>query len=51
VEGREGWRVGVEVAQGYYNFSFVMEEITVEKWIKHGKGKRGGKSGTWCGGP
>jgi hypothetical protein len=26
--------VGVEVARGRYNFSFVTEEIKVEKWLK-----------------
>jgi hypothetical protein len=51
VEGREGWRVGVVVAQGHYNFSFVMEEIKVEKCIKHGKGKREKKNGTRRGSP
>jgi hypothetical protein len=51
VDGIEGWRVGAEVAQGYYNFSFVAEEIKVEKGIKHGKGKREGKRGTRRGGP
>jgi hypothetical protein len=33
VEGREGWRVGAEVARWRYNFSFVGEEIQVEKWL------------------
>jgi hypothetical protein len=33
VEGREGWRVGVEMGWWYYNISFVMEEIKVEKWV------------------
>jgi hypothetical protein len=34
VEGREEWRVGVEVARWRYNFSFVAEEIKVEKLLK-----------------
>jgi hypothetical protein len=32
-EGREGWRAGAEVARRCYNFSFVAEEIKVEKWL------------------
>jgi hypothetical protein len=34
VEGREGRRVGAEVAWQYYNLSFVAEEIKAEKWFK-----------------
>jgi hypothetical protein len=33
VEGREGWRARVEVAWWHYNLSFVVEEITAEKWL------------------
>jgi hypothetical protein len=33
VEQRAGWRVGVEVAQQYYNLSFIMEEIKAEIWV------------------
>jgi hypothetical protein len=33
VVGREEWSVGAEVAQWRYKFSFVAEEIKVEKWL------------------
>jgi hypothetical protein len=38
---REVWRGGADVAQWYYNFLFIMEEIKVEKWLKMGgEGRR-----------
>jgi hypothetical protein len=33
VEGREEWSSGAEVARRWYNISFVVEEITAEKWV------------------
>jgi hypothetical protein len=38
---REVWRGGVAVARWHYNFSFVVEGIKAEKWLKMGgEGRR-----------